>query len=330
MFRRVRWCVYLLKCGDGSLYAGITNDLKKRLRAHREGRGARYTRGRGPLEVVHVEPARDRAAASRREHQLKRMRRSRKLLLVAAALALAGCPRPQYPECKTDPDCADHGQVCINGFCKECRDDSGCKPDKPLCRDAICVVKPQCATAADCAAGQKCAEGKCVAECTAAQDCGAGRKCMAGRCAAEEACSSDADCGGGRACVDSRCKEQPAAPGASQRVGECDVKAVYFGFDDATLDRDARKQLDEDFECLQKAPFRRLRLEGHTDERGTTEYNLALGERRADAVKKYLAGLGLESRRLKAISYGKERPADPGHDEPAWSRNRRVEIATEQ
>jgi len=78
----VRWCVYLLKCGDGTLYAGITNDLQKRLGAHRKGRGARYTRGRGPLRVVHVEPAEDRAAASRREHELKRMRRRDKLRLL--------------------------------------------------------------------------------------------------------------------------------------------------------------------------------------------------------------------------------------------------------
>jgi len=79
---RVRWCVYLLRCGDGSLYAGITNDLRKRLAAHRSGRGARYTRGRGPLRVVHVEPARNRAAASRREHELKRMKRARKIALL--------------------------------------------------------------------------------------------------------------------------------------------------------------------------------------------------------------------------------------------------------
>ncbi len=78
----MRWCVYLLKCGDGTLYAGITNDLSRRLEAHRRGRGARYTRGRGPLQLVRVETARDRAAASRREHELKRLDRAAKIALL--------------------------------------------------------------------------------------------------------------------------------------------------------------------------------------------------------------------------------------------------------
>jgi putative endonuclease len=75
------WCVYLLRCGDGTLYAGITNDLDKRLAAHRTGRGARYTRGRGPLKLVHCEPAEDMSAALKREHALKRLPRRQKLLL---------------------------------------------------------------------------------------------------------------------------------------------------------------------------------------------------------------------------------------------------------
>ena len=78
----MRWCVYLLRCGDGTLYAGITNDLCKHLGAHQSGRGARYTRGRGPLMLVHQEPARNKSAALRREHQLKRMRRREKLALL--------------------------------------------------------------------------------------------------------------------------------------------------------------------------------------------------------------------------------------------------------
>jgi predicted GIY-YIG superfamily endonuclease len=73
------WCVYLLRCADGTLYTGITNDLAKRLAAHRLGRGARYTRGRSPLALVHSERAGTRSAALRREHELKRLRRREKL-----------------------------------------------------------------------------------------------------------------------------------------------------------------------------------------------------------------------------------------------------------
>jgi putative endonuclease len=75
------WYVYLLRCGDGTLYAGATNDVCARLAAHQRGRGARYTRGRGPLDLVHCERQPDRGAALRREHQLKRLRRAEKLRL---------------------------------------------------------------------------------------------------------------------------------------------------------------------------------------------------------------------------------------------------------
>jgi putative endonuclease len=79
------WCVYLLRCGDGTLYAGATNDLAARLARHRAGRGARYTRSRLPVRLVWSEPARGRSAALRREAALKRLTRAEKLALVRAA-----------------------------------------------------------------------------------------------------------------------------------------------------------------------------------------------------------------------------------------------------
>jgi peptidoglycan-associated lipoprotein len=227
----------------------------------------------------------------------------RRVFLLFVAAALVGCPpKVQYPECKLDTDCADHGQVCIAGFCKECREDKDCAsahPDRPVCRDALCSLAPVVAPPTP---------------------------------PPQDECLADADCGDGKACVDKKCKEQGGVlnSSASQKLGDCEVNAVYFGFDDATLSPETRKELDADWECLQKSSYRRALLSGHTDERGTTEYNLALGERRAEAVKKYLTGLGADGRRLKAISYGKERAADAGHDEAAWARNRRVEIVTEQ
>jgi putative endonuclease len=83
------WYVYLLRCGDGSLYAGATTDVTARLAAHREGKGARYTRGRGPLLLVLCERHRDRSAALRREHELKRLRRAEKLALLRARRPVA-------------------------------------------------------------------------------------------------------------------------------------------------------------------------------------------------------------------------------------------------
>ena len=78
----MRWCVYLIRCGDGTLYAGMTNDLERRIAAHESGRGARYTRGRGPLTVVHVERKRSRSSALKREVALKRLDRRAKLALL--------------------------------------------------------------------------------------------------------------------------------------------------------------------------------------------------------------------------------------------------------
>lgn len=78
------WYVYILRCGDESLYTGITDDVQRRLRAHQAGKGAKYTRGRGPLELVYQEPQPDRSSASRREAQIKRLTRNQKLELCGA------------------------------------------------------------------------------------------------------------------------------------------------------------------------------------------------------------------------------------------------------
>lgn len=102
------------------------------------------------------------------------------------------------------------------------------------------------------------------------------------------------------------------------------LKDVYFDYDDYTLSADARSRLAGNSSYLREMSSLRATIEGHCDERGTVEYNLALGQRRADAVKKYLVSLGMDSGRLSTVSYGKERPFDPGHDEGAWRQNRRA------
>jgi peptidoglycan-associated lipoprotein len=101
---------------------------------------------------------------------------------------------------------------------------------------------------------------------------------------------------------------------------------VYFAFDDYTLNQEAQGKLSSFADYLKTNKSAAVQVEGHCDERGSIEYNLALGERRAQAVKTYLAKLGVESARLSTISYGEEKPKADGHDESAWGQNRRAEF----
>ncbi len=98
---------------------------------------------------------------------------------------------------------------------------------------------------------------------------------------------------------------------------------VQFGYDSAELSGEARASLDANVQWLRRNPTVTVLIEGHCDERGTLEYNLALGERRAMAAYNFIASSGVPSERMKTISYGKEFPVDPGHHEAAWARNRR-------
>lgn len=107
------------------------------------------------------------------------------------------------------------------------------------------------------------------------------------------------------------------------------LRTVRFDYDQSDLSEEARAILQANADWLQANPKRSIRIEGHCDERGTVEYNLALGQRRAAAVKDYLASLGVGAERMRTVSYGKERPADPGHAEFAWSQNRRAEFYVE-
>jgi peptidoglycan-associated lipoprotein len=104
------------------------------------------------------------------------------------------------------------------------------------------------------------------------------------------------------------------------------LEKVYFDFDAYKLSDQARATLVNDAELLRKAPVAKVRIEGNCDERGSDEYNLALGERRAKTAMQYLVTMGIPANDLSAISYGKEKPADPGHDEAAWGKNRRDEL----
>lgn len=123
-----------------------------------------------------------------------------------------------------------------------------------------------------------------------------------------------------------------AAPAVeAPAVAERALQAIYFDFDKSDIRPDAKTTLDENTEWLKANSGVSIQVEGHCDERGTDEYNLALGERRAHSTKAYLGSQGINEDRLTTISYGEERPADSGHNEEAWSKNRRADfIVTSQ
>jgi len=123
--------------------------------------------------------------------------------------------------------------------------------------------------------------------------------------------------------------QTPPPPSGNTDGGEgLSLEDAFFDFDDFNLRSDAKSALETDGKYLQKNSGARIVIEGHCDERGSVEYNLALGEKRARAAKDYLVSYGIPGNRLTTISYGKERPFDQGHDENAWAKNRRAHVVS--
>jgi peptidoglycan-associated lipoprotein len=112
-----------------------------------------------------------------------------------------------------------------------------------------------------------------------------------------------------------------------QKAEAFENEDIYFDYDAYVLSPPAKKVLDKKVEFLKRYPKAKVTIEGHCDERGTTEYNLALGERRANAAQQYVIAAGAGKQNLGTVSYGKERPATSGHDETSWAKNRRAHFA---
>jgi len=104
------------------------------------------------------------------------------------------------------------------------------------------------------------------------------------------------------------------------------LKPIYFEFDDSSLSKDATETLYTYYQWLKKNNYTNILIEGHTDDRGSVQYNLGLGQERASKVRRYLSYLGINPKRISTISYGEEKPAEIGENEEAWSKNRRAEI----
>ncbi len=192
---------------------------------------------------------------------------------------------------------------------------AGCGPDYP-----------NCDTDEDCHANEFCVNNLCQ-QCRTNEDCGAGKQCVSGECQATPGyCASNADCAEGEECKNNVCvaaQVSQSLPDAPQTTGPCQLEAVYFGFDSATLDDAARNQLSAVAQCLQQRGLKAVHLTGLTDPRGTEEYNMALGDRRAQSAKTYLKSLGVGAEG-SASTRGDELASRA--DEGGWSRDRRVDV----
>lgn len=250
------------------------------------------------------------------------------VLLTAMLFLQIGCG-PDYPKCETDDHCAEseEGQAegklyCQNGLCQQCRTDENCGDPSLECNAGVCEqIIGYCTSVNDCPGNQKCRDNRCGSECLSNDECTGDQICDGGNCVAKPECSTDADCDGGQACENGQCVAASAGAG-------CNLETVYFDYDRSTIKSSARDLLSANAECI-KSEDLSVELAGNADERGTTEYNIALGERRANSTKAYLKRMGVSSSKINTISYGDQRLArqcgEQGSDS-CHKQNRRVEF----
>jgi peptidoglycan-associated lipoprotein len=242
------------------------------------------------------------------------------------ALLTWGCT-PKYPKCDKDAHCQTEGrqEFCINGQCQQCRDAKDCPPGQ-MCKGGRCEAKTGfCESSTDCPNGLACKNNRCT-PCASDADCEGGAKCKSGRCISPGQCASNADCPENHECQEGRCVAPPS-PGTGTgdpcaSFGLPSLAPVYFDFNDSILTTDATKKILANLQCIKKVQGRTLRVEGHADPRGTDEYNLALGDRRAQSVQGYLQRLGVPLDKMRAVSKGKLEAT--GTDDGGWARDRKV------
>ena len=248
------------------------------------------------------------------------------------ALAITGRGN-RYPDCNNDGECVafnvDPGSdgfntgmiACIDGQCRECRADVTCATGE-ICRNNACEVDPNyCDGSIRCRAGFYCQNNQCTAGCDTDYPCGdTCQECNNNACAATPGCCTvDSDCADGYRCDANRC--QVSAP-----CFDREFQTVYFDFDESVIRVDQEPRLEHNTGCLGEFGGEDIRIEGHTDERGTDAYNLALGERRARSSRNYMERMGVDDDRLDIISYGESRPICRQSNESCWRQNRRTEF----
>lgn len=262
--------------------------------------------------------------------------RSEGLLAVAGAmfvlvplLLLSGCG-PSYPECYDSGHCQEEGrnEYCLNGRCAQCVDDSHCvaKFDRSyVCESGSCTrIAGFCDPPEfPCPQGQRCRSNRCGPECLDDSECAANQECQNGRCVAKKECVTDADCPDGKICQNNICVTPPG----------CTFRTIYFDFDESAIRSDAKAVLDNNAACWKENKEKdgaesNVLITGHCDERGTEDYNLALGKRRAESTSKALQRLGVAAKRISTKSRGEYELVVPNaSSESDHQRNRRAEFS---
>lgn len=247
------------------------------------------------------------------------------LLLGLLCMVGTGC-KPTYPKCDSDTDCPgnkDGKEFCVNGQCQQCRPGTNdCGPGKE-CNAGRCDPIPNyCSRSQDCKNGGVCVNNRCQ-PCKGDGQCNGGR-CNNGRCETESRtrCKSNDECKESEDCKDGFCtpaNRTSFVPGG----GGCTLETIYFGYNDFGLSGDATSRVDRNAQCI-KQQNRAVNLIGRTDPRGTTEYNLSLSEKRAQAVRERLGRLGVPESTISTLPRG-ELDAS-GTDEAGWYRDRNVEF----
>jgi peptidoglycan-associated lipoprotein len=254
----------------------------------------------------------------------------RKLVLFAismsfmvASLSLVGCG-PDYPNCDDDEHCAEYQQFCVDKLCRECKTDDNCV-DKTgdkcmMCSSGnTCVTKSGCCHSDEDCPGGKCWKdegadiGTCGGECKTDAHCPAGRTCIGERCVAPAPKGCAGGCPAGKKCVGTVCE------------WSCEFQPIYYDYNESALTTDARGILNQNASCAKTIGVP-VSVEGHTDERGTDEYNMQLGMRRAASAKNFVIDKGASSGNLSTISYGEDHPTCTDSGENCWWRNRRAEF----
>lgn len=250
------------------------------------------------------------------------------LLLGLFAFGPSGC-KPKYPNCEGDNDCPANTtgkEWCVNGQCQLCRPGSNDCGAGRACVSGRCQALPGfCNDNSQCPTGT-CQNNICVS-CKTDASCPGGGRCEAGKCIADtrKLCKNSDECAEDEDCVSGRCtKVGKGSRYTAAQSGPCNLETIYFGYNEFDLSSSNTSTVDKNAECLKKAAGRSVTLVGHTDPRGTPEYNLALSDKRTQAVRQRMRNLGVDESQMYPVPRGELDSS--GTDEDSYTRDRRVEV----